>query len=351
MFSFAKICRLWSFYKFLFVFAVIFCTVQYFLLNAGPTTSRRQHEDKIISKSPIVIHRFCGLFKDCYHVSDVARRNAKSDRLEVSRDFISDTLPNGALTRVHLQIPEDLSNDQNRDTSKWEVNKRLISMPLIKYMLASGFMLEVLKEETKDPNHNRILSFGLGGGALQNFIAELHQFTINITTVEIDPTIAEVGQRFFGFRPTDTNRVIIADGIEYSKELKDKGESFDFIILDASSSDHTKEVVCPIEQFREPEIISTMAELVKPNGGLVVNIYAVKKVYENEEKILFAFSREFASCFLMRYSAEQRLLICSHRFNWDLKEQGKRFHQNLQRHEMLIGLKITETLYKYNSFQ
>ncbi|CAJ0562162.1 unnamed protein product, partial [Mesorhabditis spiculigera] len=66
-----------------------------------------------------------------------------------------------------------------------------------------------------------------------------------------------------------------------------------------------------------------MAQIVNPTGGLVANIVAYENPDFKEEEIRKLFSKYFASCFLMKYLPEQRMLICSHRPEWTLKTQRK----------------------------
>ncbi|CAJ0562169.1 unnamed protein product, partial [Mesorhabditis spiculigera] len=158
---------------------------------------------------------------------------------------------------------------------------------------------------------------------MQNYLFQFPKAKIDVLTVEIDPDMVEVAKKFYGYVPTESNRIEITDGIVYAKEALARGELYDFIVLDACSNDKKNVVICPIEGFRNEETISTMAQIVNPTGGLVANIVAYENPDFKEEEIRKLFSKYFASCFLMKYLPEQRMLICSHRPEWTLKTQRK----------------------------
>ncbi|CAJ0954358.1 unnamed protein product, partial [Mesorhabditis belari] len=328
--------RLLSFFVLASLILWMFVSIGFF---TGKT--RDELEDAVIERSPILVHSFCGKFKTCYKIIDTARRNGET--FEIWRDMVPDDLTDGTLTRVWLSPPVDLSF-KNVDTSRWNVNKRVMVTPVMMYMITSGYMLEILNYHSL----NQILTFGLGGGALQHYVSQL-DFQFNLTTIEIDPNIIEASQKFFDFEENENNHVIAADGIVLSERLKEEGFTFDFIILDASTTgDASKELICPIEEFLGEKIISTMSELVSPKGGIAVNIYALKNQKKHEERLKSLFAQHFASCLLLRYSEEQQLLVCSHRDGWNWESGRQRLFNNLLIHEKRIGIPIAENLMKLN---
>lgn len=82
-------------------------------------------------------------------------------------------------------------------------------------------------------HHRRILLIGLGGASMQKFLHDLLPETV-LETVEIDPEVVRLAQKFFGFEPDDNQIVHVNDGrvfIETSQRL------YDIIFLDAYGPD------------------------------------------------------------------------------------------------------------------
>ena len=74
-----------------------------------------------------------------------------------------------------------------------------------------------------------VLMIGLGGGSTQR--AYQHYYPkVMIETAEIDPTVVDVAEIFFGFRESASQRVQVADGRLY---LRRSRSVYDVMILDA----------------------------------------------------------------------------------------------------------------------
>ncbi|CAJ0921583.1 unnamed protein product, partial [Mesorhabditis belari] len=311
--------------------------------EAAAKKRSKEIEEELIAKSPIVIHEFCGSMGDCYKVMDRAYR-FQDGEMRVQRDIVPEKIQTASLSQAVLTFPKELT-EANSNTANWGIDKNVMITPYVMIMLASGYMIEALTFEKKT---NRILAFGLGGGTLQNYISQFPKANIDVTTIEIDPVMVEVAETYFANKATGSNRIIIADGIEYAKEIKAKGEIYDYVVLDACSNDKARVVICPIDGFREEETIANIAQLINPMGGLVVNIVAYENPEHKEEQIRSLFAKYFASCFLMRILPEQRMLICSHRSEWTLASQRKRFEHNLRNQQEKIGIQVTDPLLSFN---
>jgi spermidine synthase len=81
------------------------------------------------------------------------------------------------------------------------------------------------------PTPQRILLIGLGGGRLQ---LVLHHYLeqVSLYTVELDPLVLDVAQRFFGFATDERQHVIVEDGRAYVSGAPAEAP-YDLIFLDA----------------------------------------------------------------------------------------------------------------------
>jgi spermidine synthase len=74
-----------------------------------------------------------------------------------------------------------------------------------------------------------VLMIGLGGGSTQRAF-QRHHPGVTVETVEIDPAVYQVAQRFFQLQESPTLKVRIADGRVY---LRRSDRHYDLIIMDA----------------------------------------------------------------------------------------------------------------------
>jgi hypothetical protein len=126
---------------------------------------------------------------------------------------------------------------------------------------------------------------GLGGGGLVNF---LHYVLPNLQliAVELDPAIGPIAQEYFGVDPPDsTNRwtLRIGNGLSvrsceesdgYDDPLRFPPESMGFLILDVDSKDRSVGMSCPPQPFVETAYLSQIAQVLRPDGVLAMNVSA-----------------------------------------------------------------------------
>ncbi len=79
------------------------------------------------------------------------------------------------------------------------------------------------------PEAAKVLFIGLGGATAQKKFHK-HYPQMVIHTVEIDPVVKEVAEKFFDFREDERMKVFIDDGRVYLRKTK---EQYDLIVLDA----------------------------------------------------------------------------------------------------------------------
>jgi len=79
------------------------------------------------------------------------------------------------------------------------------------------------------PNSKRVLMIGLGGGGFNQFFERAFP-SATLETVELDPQVFVLAQKYLGFRPSDRNKVDVLDGRMFLRRSK---MIYDWIILDA----------------------------------------------------------------------------------------------------------------------
>ena len=83
------------------------------------------------------------------------------------------------------------------------------------------------------PNPKRILIIGLGGGSMPMFLRRAYPET-HIDVAELDPDVADVARRFFGFVEDAHTRIHVGDGRKFIENSTDR---YDLIFLDAYGPD------------------------------------------------------------------------------------------------------------------
>jgi spermidine synthase len=79
------------------------------------------------------------------------------------------------------------------------------------------------------PNVKRVLMIGLGGGGFNQFFEKAIPGA-TLETVELDPQVLALAQKYLGFKPSDRDKVNVLDGRMFLRHSK---TVYDWIILDA----------------------------------------------------------------------------------------------------------------------
>jgi spermidine synthase len=126
-----------------------------------------------------------------------------------------------------------------------------------------------------NPNPERILIIGLGGGTMSN---SLHQLFPNatITNVEIDPAVIKVARSYFGFFENERVTSVVQDGRIFVKRAALKKQQYDWIILDAFNGDYIP------EHLMTQEFLQETKNLLSDNGVLAANTFSVSDLYNVE---------------------------------------------------------------------
>ncbi|MFD2167698.1 spermidine synthase [Thalassotalea euphylliae] len=126
-----------------------------------------------------------------------------------------------------------------------------------------------------NPNPERILIIGLGGGTMSN---TLHQLLPNATieNVEIDPAVIDVARKYFSFFENDHVTSVVKDGRIYIKRALLKKQTYDWIILDAFNGDYIP------EHLLTKEFLTEAKGLLSDNGVLTANTFSISDLYNYE---------------------------------------------------------------------
>ncbi|RCN41979.1 hypothetical protein ANCCAN_12084 [Ancylostoma caninum] len=171
-------------------------------------------------------------------------------------------------------------------------------------MVAMGFITEALEF---DPHQwQNVLIIGLGGGSMNNFLSAVDFIMVNLTTVELEQSMVELATDWFGLAESDTNQVVIEDGVVFVREAAKRGEKYKSILIDACFNDN-QPIVCPVPELSKSDVIKNMAEILDDGGVLSVNVLCMRDSIGTEDVLLKTFEEHFPTCFLQRFSANQRV--------------------------------------------
>jgi spermidine synthase len=155
-----------------------------------------------------------------------------------------------------------------------EVESRLsLTEPLA---LMSPYTQAMLLALAWQPAPRRVLLLGLGGGRLQLVLHHYLEF-LTLYTVEIDPLVVDVAQRFFGFATDDRQHVLIKDGRAYLRGLPSEAP-YDLIFLDAYRAGGVPFHLSTREFYGECRAVLT------PHGAVITNLQSGTPMYDASRK-------------------------------------------------------------------
>lgn len=126
-----------------------------------------------------------------------------------------------------------------------------------------------------NPQPRNILLIGLGGGTLSRALAKVVPEAV-IDTVEIDPAVARVAERFFGYRQEPKQRLFVEDGRAFIERAHTEGRQYDVIMLDAFDVDYIP------AHLLTREFLQHVHAILSPNGVLVSNTFSNSDMYDRE---------------------------------------------------------------------
>lgn len=152
------------------------------------------------------------------------------------------------------------------------------------------------------PNPERILIIGLGGGTLPDTYHELFP-SAEIVVVEIDEAVFQVAQQYFDFQEGPQVQVEIADARVYIKRAGLRDETFDLVILDAFNGEYIPEHLMTMEFLEE------VKQLLPEHGMVVANTFSTSRLFDAES---VTYERVFGEIFSLSMSGTgNRVIIAS----------------------------------------
>ncbi|PWZ43972.1 Methyltransferase-like protein 13 [Zea mays] len=120
---------------------------------------------------------------------------------------------------------------------------------------------------------------GLGAGCFPMFLRGCLPF-VDIEVVELDPLVAELAEKYFGFSMDEQLKVHLGDGIKFIEDSVAANQSvngstrnaFKILILDVDSSDLSSGLSCPPENFVEDPFLLIAKEFLLEGGLFVINL-------------------------------------------------------------------------------
>lgn len=147
-----------------------------------------------------------------------------------------------------------------------------------------------------------ILIVGLGGGTLPIALHKLLPDAV-IDTVELDPAVVRVAQRYFGYETGPKQRVFIEDGRAFIEQAQREGRRYDIVMLDAFDVDYIPPHLMTLE------FLEHVRALLPADGLVVANSFAQSRMYERESATYAAVYGEF---FNLRAGLEgNRVIVAS----------------------------------------
>lgn len=161
-------------------------------------------------------------------------------------------------------LDEQVSAVNGKLTVVWEIG--LGKHIKVGGITQSGGVVELIWKNTLKKIRNqkrvfqKILILGLGGGSIAKVSRKFWPGS-QITGVEIDPLIVELGNKHLGLAKIGV-KVKIDDALEFCKECKDK---FDLICIDTYVGDQFP------KKFEDEKFLKLILKLLNKNGIAVFN--------------------------------------------------------------------------------
>ena len=136
------------------------------------------------------------------------------------------------------------------------------------------------------PDPANILVIGLGGGTLPLALKQILPETV-IDTVEIDPAVVRVAERYFGYRQGPRQRLFVDDGRAFIERAQREGREYDMVMLDAFDTDYIP------SHLLTREFLLTVRSILSSDGVLVANTFTNSHMYDRESATYAAVFGDF----------------------------------------------------------
>lgn len=155
-----------------------------------------------------------------------------------------------------------------------------------------------------NPEPQRILVAGLGGGTIPSVLREMYP-QAEIDVLEVDSAVVRVAERFFNFQQDERMTAHTVDARVFIKRAGLRNQSYDYIVLDAFSGEYIP------EHLLSREFLQEVADILTEDGVLIANTFASSRLYDHESVTYQAvFGRFYA---LREAGSGNRILVAGKR--------------------------------------
>jgi spermidine synthase len=122
------------------------------------------------------------------------------------------------------------------------------------------------------PHPKNVLMIGLGGGGFNQFFEKAFPSS-TLETVEIDPQVFALAQKYLGLKPSDRDKVDVLDGRMFLRHSK---TVYDWIILDAFRGGFVPPHLKTVEFYKQVQSHLT------PDGLFVANVHTNSSLFASD---------------------------------------------------------------------
>jgi spermidine synthase len=177
-------------------------------------------------------------------------------------------------------------------------NPKIILHPYAQLFLSTLFL---------NDSPQRILVIGLGGANIQNALNILLPRT-QIDTVEINPVLPRLVEKYFGYKEDARNKIFIEDAADFAKNTE--ANTYDIILIDAFDADYIP------PQLLTDQFMQDVKKMLTPVGVVAINTFTISKTYEHESNL---FKRNLGNYYNLIIN-KSRVMIAGKNNLPDLKE-------------------------------
>ena len=127
-------------------------------------------------------------------------------------------------------------------------------------------------------NPKSVLMIGLGGGGFKQFFEKAFPSAM-LESVELDPQVFALAQKYLGFKPNDRDKVTVLDGRMFLRHSK---ATYDWIILDAFRGGFVPPHLKTVEFYKLAQSHLT------PDGLFVANVRTDTALFESDIRTMRA---------------------------------------------------------------
>nr|CAD2166583.1 unnamed protein product [Meloidogyne enterolobii] len=305
--------------------------------SSTPTLTVINETNKAILPKPIAQELICPkdqkLQKGCYVILDGPDASGSG----FSRFLVMEPMGQIVIAEAPLDFP--LHGNFTRENSRqWpllskkpppiDYQRALVVQPFI----TQTFVPSLMPSKIIDGETRRILCLGLHGSIVNNFFANLST-KYDVTTIDSEPALHYISEKWFGFSETEQNRIFIenpafyvvarAELIENPKTVA-VPKKIDFIVVDVCyglGSAQNQHVQCPVKEFEEEKVVRALAKNLAPYGTIVMHFFSLTskkdipeqhQLANHEHQILQLFKKYFGNCYFVSVGPHL-LLTCTRR--------------------------------------